>query len=76
MSSSTETATPQPGGYFGRALVVDVTGDDATARVVELPEQLLRDFIGGAGLGVRLLTDLAPAGVDALAPEAPLAFVF
>ena len=47
-----------PGGYFGRALVVDVT--DGSSRVVELPDQLLRDHIGGAGLGVRLLTDLAP----------------
>jgi aldehyde:ferredoxin oxidoreductase len=63
-----------PGGYFGRVLVVDVT--DATSRVVELPEQTLREHVGGAGLGVRLLTDLAPAGVDALAPAAPLAFVF
>jgi aldehyde:ferredoxin oxidoreductase len=63
-----------PGGYFGRALVVDVT--DGTSRVVELSEQTLRQHIGGAGLGVRLLTDLAPPGVDPLGPEAPLAFVF
>ena len=62
------------GGYFGRVLVVDVT--DGSTRVVELPEQVLRDHVGGAGLGVRLLTDLAPAGVDPLAPAAPLAFVF
>ena len=67
-------AATVPGGYFGRALVVDVT--DASSRVVELPEQLLRDHLGGAGLGVRLLLDQAPAGVDALAPAAPLAFVF
>jgi aldehyde:ferredoxin oxidoreductase len=63
-----------PGGYFGRALVVDVT--DGRSRLHELPEQVLRDHLGGAGLGVRLLLDLAPPGVDALAPEAPLAFVF
>ncbi len=62
------------GGYFGRVLVVDVT--DGSARVVEVPEQVLRDHVGGAGLGVRLLTDLAPAGVDPLSPAAPLAFVF
>ena len=53
-----------PGGYFGRALVVDVT--DGTSRVVELDDRTLREHIGGAGLGVRLLTDLAPAGVDPL----------
>jgi aldehyde:ferredoxin oxidoreductase len=62
------------GGYFGRALVVDVS--DATARRVLLPEAVLRAYVGGAGLGARLLTDLGPPGVDALAPEAPLAFVF
>jgi aldehyde:ferredoxin oxidoreductase len=62
------------GGYFGRALVVDVT--DGTSRVVEIPEQTLREYVGGAGLGVRLLLDLGPPGVDPLAAEAPLAFVF
>jgi len=68
------TAAQVPGGYFGRALVVDVT--DGTSSIVELPDRLLRDHLGGAGLGVRLLLDLAPPGVDPLAPAAPLAFVF
>lgn len=63
-----------PGGYFGRALVVDV-GDGST-RELPLPEQVLRDHLGGAGLGAWLLTELAPPGVDPLGPQAPLAFVF
>ena len=63
-----------PGGYFGRALVVDV-GDGST-RVLPLPEPVLREHLGGVGLGTWLLTELGPPGVDALAPEAPLAFVF
>jgi aldehyde:ferredoxin oxidoreductase len=63
-----------PGGYFGRALVVDVS--DGSSRVVPLPERVLRAYLGGAGLGTWLLTELGPAGVDPLAPEAPLAFVF
>ncbi|HEX6654375.1 MAG TPA: aldehyde ferredoxin oxidoreductase family protein [Thermoleophilaceae bacterium] len=68
------SATGAPGGYFGRALVVDVgTG---AAETVELPEHVLRGTIGGAGLGAWLMHRLAPAGVDPLAPEAPLAFVF
>ena len=63
-----------PGGCFGRALVVDV-GTGST-RVLPLPEQVLREHLGGVGLGTWLLTELGPPGVDPLAPEAPLAFVF
>ena len=63
-----------PGGYFGRALVVDVT--DGSTRVLPLPEQVLRQHVGGVGLGAWLLHELAPAGVDPLGTEAPLAFVF
>jgi aldehyde:ferredoxin oxidoreductase len=63
-----------PGGYFGQALVVDVGSGDAER--LELPEPVLRACIGGAGLGAWLMHRLAPPGVDPLAPEAPLAFVF
>ncbi len=62
-----------PPGYFGSLLEIDLGGD---ARVSRLPSELLRDYIGGCGLGGRLLLDHAPAGVDALAPEAPLIFTF
>jgi aldehyde:ferredoxin oxidoreductase len=64
------------GGYFGRALVVDVHGDGATGTPLELTDQVLRSYLGGVGLGTWLLHQLAPTGVDPLAPEAPLAFVF
>jgi aldehyde:ferredoxin oxidoreductase len=63
-----------PGGYFGQALVADVT--DGTSEVLPLPEDVLRAYIGGAGLGAWLLHRLAPAKADPLGPEAPLAFVF
>jgi aldehyde:ferredoxin oxidoreductase len=63
-----------PGGYFGRALVVDV--GDASTEIVPLGDDVLRSYIGGAGLGAWLMHRLAPAGVDPLGPEAPLAFVF
>jgi aldehyde:ferredoxin oxidoreductase len=65
-----------PGGYFGRALVVDVAGDAATAAPLPLDDAVLRAYLGGVGLGTWLLHTLSPAGVDPLAPEAPLAFVF
>src|SRR5215218_6796737 len=63
-----------PGGYFGRALVVDLDGPEADT--LELDDAVLRSAIGGAGLGTHLLHALAPPGVEPLAPEAPLAFVF
>src|SRR5215472_6732428 len=62
------------GGYFGRALVVDASA--GTADPMPLPDEVLRAYLGGAGLGAWLLHALAPPGVDALAPEAPLSFVF
>jgi aldehyde:ferredoxin oxidoreductase len=62
------------GGYFGRALVVDVGTAAATA--LPLSDDVLRAYVGGAGLGAWLMHRLAPPGADPLAPEAPLAFVF
>jgi aldehyde:ferredoxin oxidoreductase len=62
------------GGYFGRALVVDAGA--ATSYVLPLPDELLRAYIGGAGLGAWLMHHLGPPGVDPLAPAAPLAYVF
>jgi aldehyde:ferredoxin oxidoreductase len=65
-----------PGGFFGRALVVDVSGRAATGTPLELDDRVLRSYLGGVGLGTWLLHRLAPPQVDPLAPEAPLAFVF
>jgi aldehyde:ferredoxin oxidoreductase len=62
------------GGYFGRALVVDA--GTATAFPLPLPDDLLRAYVGGAGLGAWLMHRLAPPGADPLAAESPLAFVF
>jgi len=62
------------GGYFGRALVVDAS--TGTSDTMTLPGDVLRAYIGGAGLGAWLMHRLAPPQVDPLAPEAPLAYVF
>ena len=62
-----------PGGYFGRVLVVDLGGG---TDVLPLADDVLRRTLGGAGLGAHLMHELAPPGIDPLAPEAPLAFVF
>jgi aldehyde:ferredoxin oxidoreductase len=63
-----------PGGYFGQALIIDATA--GTCQTLPLPEQVLRAYIGGAGLGVWLLHRLGTVGVDPVGPDAPLAFVF
>jgi aldehyde:ferredoxin oxidoreductase len=62
------------GGYFGQALVVDVTS--GTSRNQPLPDRVLRRYIGGSGLGTWLLCRLGTPGADPLGPRAPLAFVF
>ena len=63
-----------PGGYFGQALVVDA--GSGTSSVLPLDEEVLRGYLGGAGLGTWLMHRLAPPGTGALAPGTPLAFVF
>jgi aldehyde:ferredoxin oxidoreductase len=65
-----------PGGYFGAARIVDVAGTTASAEYLPLPDDVLRAYLGGVGLGTWLMHEIAPVGVDPLAPEAPLAFVF
>jgi aldehyde:ferredoxin oxidoreductase len=74
-----------PFGYHGYYLRIDVSGGGdaghpARGRVkqqlVPLADAVLRQFLGGSGLGVRLLLDAGSAHVDPLAPEAPLVFAF
>ena len=74
-----------PFGYHGSYLRIDVTRlrGDALRRGrrdgvehVPLDDATLRQFLGGSGLGVRLLLDEGTADVDPLAPEAPLVFAF
>jgi aldehyde:ferredoxin oxidoreductase len=62
------------GGYFRRALVVDAAS--GTSAALPLPEDILRAYIGGSGLGAWLLYRLGPPGASALDAAAPLAFVF
>jgi len=52
------------GGYMGRILNVDLSNGSISAE--ELDEKLLKDFVGGAGLGARLIFSRQKAKVDAL----------
>ncbi len=63
-----------PFGYFGCYLRIDVS--HGSAERVPLAETVLRQFIGGSGLGAWLLIEEGDPGADALAPEAPLVFAF
>jgi aldehyde:ferredoxin oxidoreductase len=58
---------------FGRLLTVDLS----TGRCAEstLPADYVRDYIGGSGLGVRLLWDTLRPDLDPLAPENPLLWI-
>jgi len=60
------------GGYRGRILRINLT--DQTAREEKLPLETARDFIGGAGFGIKYLFDEVPAGTDPLSPANKLIF--
>ncbi|MFX1578277.1 MAG: aldehyde ferredoxin oxidoreductase family protein [Promethearchaeota archaeon] len=60
-------------GYRGKILRVDLT--NGSTSVTSLDDDLLRKFIGGAGLGTRLLYDLIDADTDPLGPENPLLYL-
>src|SRR5688572_7594196 len=63
-----------PPGYHGCYLRVAVT--TGKSQRIEVPENILRRFLGGSGLGTWILLREGAAAMDPLAPAAPLAFVF
>ncbi len=58
--------------YSAKYLVIDLTSQKTEVR--ELPERLLRSYLGGAGLGTRLLLEWSKAGADALSPDNAIVF--
>jgi aldehyde:ferredoxin oxidoreductase len=61
-------------GYHGSYLRIDVGSGRADR--VPLSDGVLREYIGGTGLGARLLLDENAALADPLSPEAVLVFAF
>jgi len=61
------------GGYAGRLGFVNLSTGEVKEE--KLDEKLARDFIGGYGLGARILFERQKAGVDPLGPESILGFV-
>ncbi len=60
-------------GYAGKVAFVDLTSGSITKE--SLPEHVYRSFIGGAGLGAKILYDRMKAGIDPLGPENMLGFL-
>ncbi len=60
-------------GYAGKLLFVNLT--DQTWRIEDLSEQDARNFIGGPGLGAKILFDHMPACTPVFAPESMIGFV-
>ncbi len=55
------------GGYVGKVLRVDLSEGSLSDETLD--ETMCRDYLGGYGLGARLLYDEIPVGVDPLGPD-------
>ena len=62
-----------PGGYMGKLLWVDLS--TGTIKEEALEESLCRDFIGGYGIGARILYNRQKSGIDPLGPENTLGLI-
>jgi aldehyde:ferredoxin oxidoreductase len=60
-------------GYMGKILFIDLT--DKTTKEQEPDEQTYRQYIGGYGLGARILFERLKPGIDPLGPENMIGFV-
>ena len=68
-----KTADDNLFGYNGKMLIVDLSA--RTSHWQTIPDDVLKKFIGGTGLGAYLLWKFCPPGIDALEPANPLIFV-
>jgi aldehyde:ferredoxin oxidoreductase len=59
--------------YAGKILRVDLTTGKVSTE--PLSEEMAKNYIGGIGLGIRLLMDNSKPGTDAFSPDNPLIFI-
>ncbi len=59
--------------YAGKILRVNLTSGKISTE--PLSEKMAKDYIGGIGLGIRLLMDNSKAGVDAFDPDNPIIYL-
>lgn len=57
-------------GFHDRQLTIDLSTGEVSEQNIGI--DVLRNFAGGRGLGIKLLWDMMPEGTDPLAPENPL----
>lgn len=62
-----------PNGYWGKVLFVDLS--TGSIEVKTLSDDIYRHYVGGYGLGVRVLYEHVPAGADPLGPDNMLGFL-
>ena len=60
-------------GYMGKVLFVDLSKNELKDEALD--EKLCRQFIGGYGIGARILFSRQKAGVDPLGPDNTLGFL-
>ena len=61
------------GGYMGKILRINLT--QKTSKEEKLPPEVAKDFIGGAGFGIKYLYDEVRSGTDPLGSDNKLIFV-
>jgi aldehyde:ferredoxin oxidoreductase len=60
-------------GVCGKLLEIDLTSGKTKSTMI--PDEMVEKYLGGRGLGARLLFDLLPAKTDPLSPENVLIFL-
>lgn len=61
------------GAYTGTVAVVDLSNGAVTKE--SLPEEFLRNYVGGRGLGARLLWEWTKQGIDPIGPDNIIMFL-
>ncbi|BAF60590.1 aldehyde:ferredoxin oxidoreductase [Pelotomaculum thermopropionicum SI] len=60
-------------GYMGKMVFVNLSKNEI--KIKDIPENWLKDFIGGPGLGARILYEYMPAKADVFGPESMIGFI-
>ena len=59
-------------GYANKILHVDLSS--GKTKTETLGEDVAKNFLGGAGFGIKMITDYQRPGTDAFDPENPIVF--